>query len=304
MWERIYPFQEVKKQWDIFKVFAKVVLILQWGALFVLCPYSVLVGGFGLLSSLLLVGRVLHVFWIFWASLGWVVALLRGEVPFPLFLLVLVVLLALWFTERAFFASELVESGHIFHSPYLRRKLSRFLFLLFPLGIFPVFGQPSFRRSMLVLGALALLLEILRFGSPQFKDILRPFFRKSGREEEAETVSGVTLLLMGSAITALFPGRAGPLGVTLLVVGDGWASLAGQRWGKTFWREGKSWVGSFACVLASSMGALLLFPELVLTPVRLVAISLFAGLAEGAFRGVWDNFFMGPLIALAFCLLE
>lgn len=292
------------RKWNVFNVFLKVILVLLWGLLFAVCPYAVLVVGFGLLSSLLLVGHDLCFLWLFWGSVGWVLAFFRGYASFLLFLVILVVFVGSCVMEKALFSSELAEASRLFLSPYRCRKLLRFLFLLFPLGVFPVFGRTSFRVLLLVLGIIALGLEFLRFASREWKELLRSVFRRTGRPEEEETVSGVSLFLIGSALTALFPGRAGPIGITLLIVGDGWASLVGRRWGKIFWRKGKSCAGSLACVIASCIGALLIFPDLFFDPVRLLVLSIVSGIAEGAFRGAWDNLFMGPLVAFAFCLLE
>ena len=82
------------------------------------------------------------------------------------------------------------------------------------------------------------------------------------------------------------------------------ASLVGRRWGRWFWRPGKSGLGTVACLLASGAAALLVVPELWLEPDKLAILMMVSAFAEASFRGGWDNLFIGPAVALAFCLLQ
>lgn len=241
---------------------------------------------------------------LFWTWASWLVAFAYGNagvLPVACAWGGLVVAVRLWsgLSPRGLWCC-----GRVLRDPYLRRKGLRFLFLFFPLVIFPLFGPSVFRSLLLALAVMAFTVEVGRSLSTGMAGMLAPIFKNLGRPSEASSVSGVTLFLMGSGLTALFPGSAGPLGVTVLIAGDGLASLVGRRWGRWFWRPGKSGWGTVACLLASGTAVLLVIPELWLEPGKLAVLMMVSAFAEASFRGGWDNLFTGPAVALVFWLLQ
>ncbi len=295
---------QMRRKWTASNELCGWGLALVWLMLAVFSPYSVLLAGCGLVGTFLILDCVLAPLAVIWAGLGVLVAGGIQDLGVVVFFLSMGFLLVLVRTCSSLSLSVLTKNLPILKDPYHCRKLARFLFLVFPLGVFPLWGLEFFRRSILVMGFCALILELIRAANLTVRRGMSSFFGHLGRPSEALEISGVTLFLMGSALAVLVPGCAGPAGVTVSALGDGMASLAGRRWGRWFWMPEKSGAGTAACFLASGAALLLLFPQLSLEPGKLAALILVSGFAEALFPGKWDNLIMAPLVAVAFWLMH
>jgi len=111
---------------------------------------------------------------------------------------------------------------------------------------------------------------------------------------------------MGSAIAGLFPIPYSLISIVMLTLGDSWAVLIGQRWGKHKWLEGKSIEGSLACfAIAFASGAV--YMNLINMPIsylNLLLGAIVATIVEGLGKWLNDNLTMAPAAALAMWLFS
>jgi len=182
---------------------------------------------------------------------------------------------------------------------FVRRKLWRYMGLLFPALAYPLWGPVVFRYIVLIAGLIALILELIRRYSKSLNRILKKVFKPVGKSGEASSVSGTSYFLMGTAIAGLFPVPYSLISIVMLAFGDSWAVLVGKRWGKHQWLQGKSIEGSIACFLISfASGAV--YMNLIGIPITYLALivgAIAATVMEGLGNWINDNLSIAPIAA-------
>lgn len=191
-------------------------------------------------------------------------------------------------------------------STFVRRKLLRYLGLLFPTLAYPLWGPVVFRYIVVISGLIALTLEIMRRYWKGLNDVLRKAFRPVGKSEEAFKVSGTSYFLMGCAVAGLFPVPYSLIAILMLTLGDSWAAMVGKRWGKHMWLSGKSLEGSIACLfICLASGAVYMnLISMQISYTALVIGALAATLVEGFGNWLNDNLTMAPTSAFFMWLIS
>ncbi|NLH37693.1 MAG: phosphatidate cytidylyltransferase [Thermotogaceae bacterium] len=191
-------------------------------------------------------------------------------------------------------------------STFVRRKLLRYLGLLFPTLAYPLWGPVVFRYIVVISGLIALTLEIMRRYWKGLNDVLRKAFRPVGKSEEAFKVSGTSYFLMGCAVAGLFPVPYSLIAILMLTLGDSWAAMVGKRWGKHMWLSGKSLEGSIACLfICLASGAVYMnLISMQISYTALVVGALAATLVEGFGNWLNDNLTMAPTSAFFMWLIS
>jgi dolichol kinase len=130
------------------------------------------------------------------------------------------------------------------------RKLYHSLGGLFLLGIYYVFGSG---RAFAVYGLLfagIMIFDIARLRIPAFNRWAMQKLSSVIRPGEADTLSGSPAYVLGVALTLyLFDPLVATAAILFLVFGDVFASIVGEAWGKTKFRD-KSLEGTAAFVVA------------------------------------------------------
>lgn len=173
----------------------------------------------------------------------------------------------------------------------INRKLLHLFALLMPTGIFYIPKIPGCSDLipailLAILLAVIVAVEKLRFNHPKVNDIFRKSFSSMLRKEESGRLTGSTYLIGAALICALLF-RDAPhisfMSLTLFILGDAVAAIAGQSIGKI--RIGKKTLeGSLACFLLCVMLFFAVFPYIPMlldiwggtVPLPLVFIASFA----------------------------
>jgi len=126
----------------------------------------------------------------------------------------------------------MIESENQF-SNELKRKSFHFLSAGIPLGYY----WTNYDVAIWVIGgllAVAIVVEYARFYSRRANDLFNRFFGTMLREEEAQSYSGATFLLISSfLVVLLFHRDVAILCLLFLIFGDGMAAIVGKRFGRT-----------------------------------------------------------------------
>jgi len=130
------------------------------------------------------------------------------------------------------------------------RKLYHSLGGLFLLGIYYVFGSGRAFAVYGVLFAGIMTFDIARLRIPAFNRWAMRKLSSVIRPGEADTLSGSPTYVLGVAFTLyIFSLPVATAAILFLVFGDVFASVVGERWGKTKFRD-KSLEGTAAFVVA------------------------------------------------------
>lgn len=154
----------------------------------------------------------------------------------------------------------------------INRKLLHGLAVLIPAGIFygpGYFGAERIWACLLALCGMsfAFLVEFARLKSSSFGTWFLGLFGSMMREEEDRKLTGATHLMTGSAICSLFSLYSEPaaacafLGLTLFILGDAAAALAGKGVGRIK-LGGKTLEGTLGCFLTCVLLSVCVFPNL------------------------------------------
>lgn len=174
----------------------------------------------------------------------------------------------------------------------LSRKLLRFLGLVFPLAIFPRWGIWAYRICLFIPAVILAFLEAARALGHEDVSILGRLLSPIAREREGRGFFGFSAWFWGAALASLAPGGIGPAVTTMGTLCDPWASMAGSAWGGRRTVLGKTWAGSWACLLASvGTGAsfVMLFPWTGVSFLQVVVVSAAMTAAERYSPGEYDN---------------
>ena len=151
----------------------------------------------------------------------------------------------------------------------INRKLLHLVALIIPAGIYylPLLtGLPAWVPPV-ILGILLLIslsIEVLRQNFPGFQKKYKRLFGKMLREAENKQVTGATYIIAGSFVCAVIFIHAPHISfitLTLFILGDAVASLAGMRFGR-FKVLNKTIEGSLACFSLCLILSTILFPRL------------------------------------------
>ncbi|MBP8658135.1 MAG: glycerol-3-phosphate acyltransferase [Fervidobacterium sp.] len=221
---------------------------------------------------------------------------------------ILTVVMAVWLIVRGWnnLKRSYSYAREALQSTFVRRKLLRYLGLLFPTLAYPLWGPVVFRYIVVISGLIALTLEIMRRYWKGLNDVLRKAFRPVGKSEEAFKVSGTSYFLMGCAVAGLFPVPYSLIAILMLTLGDSWAAMVGKRWGKHMWLSGKSLEGSIACLfICLASGAVYMnLISMQISYTALVIGALAATLVEGFGNWLNDNLTMAPTSAFFMWLIS
>lgn len=113
---------------------------------------------------------------------------------------------------------------------------------------------PPFAARALLLAAalLALAVDLLRLRVPAVQRRFHTALGHMLRPGELHTLTGATTLAVGAALAALlFPGRIAAIGILYAALGDAAAALVGRRFGRRYYRPGRSIEGTIAFFAAT-----------------------------------------------------
>lgn len=112
---------------------------------------------------------------------------------------------------------------------------------------------PALRNGVLLLAAVAMLAEAARAALPPVRAAIARLVGPLFRSHERRGILGATWLAIAMGLAALLlPSRSAIVAIWAAAVGDAAAALAGRAFAR---REGKSLVGSFACLVTTAAGA-------------------------------------------------
>ena len=186
----------------------------------------------------------------------------------------------------------------------LKRKVAHLSFIVLPLDLlYEVLPWPRSHREwtvlLLVLTAIAVLVDTLRLRERRVRRLFREFFGGIIREHEEHAPLGSTYLVLSALLAVgLFPPRMAAAAIGFTVLGDGFAAIVGRAWGRTrvFAKTAEGALGGLVACLAwaafmagtgwlpwwvAAVGALVAsLAELLPIPLDdNLAITLFAGYA-------------------------
>jgi diacylglycerol kinase (CTP) len=154
------------------------------------------------------------------------------------------------------------------------------------------------RAALTTATLLALVVEILRFRSSQFRAAFEAAFSPLLRSHEHRGLSGATWLALSmSAVLWLAPPAAAIAALWAAAVGDAAAAIVGRsvaRWRATS-HDGKSLVGSIAAFAATALGVYWLTPA---SPVVAAALGAIAAAAEKPSWSLDDNARVAAAVAI------
>jgi acyl-phosphate glycerol 3-phosphate acyltransferase len=221
---------------------------------------------------------------------------------------VLTIILVAWLFIKGWenLKSAFQEVKEPLKDSFVRRKIWRYMGLLFPGLAYPLWGPVAFRYIVVIAGLIALSLELIRKYSKSINEFLKKIFKPTGKSEEAHKISGTSYFLMGSAIAGLFSVPYSLISIVMLAMGDSWAVLVGKKWGKHQWLKGKSVEGSLACFFISFVSGVV-YMNLIGLPISYMSLivgALSATVVEGFGNLLNDNLTMAPIAAFFMWLVN
>lgn len=180
----------------------------------------------------------------------------------------------------------------------LSRKGIHLASSVFPLSWGLGLVEPVVVKTALAVGfAIAVALEIGRRRVPVVARVFDRFFGGMLREHEAHGLTGATWILAAMLLCALvLPERAALCALWAGVVGDAAAALVGRALASRAAREGKTYVGSVACALASAIGPWWIAAA---SPLAALGIGVAAAIAERPRLAIDDNARVAVVAGLA-----
>ena len=171
------------------------------------------------------------------------------------------------------------------------RKVIRFLSLVIPLSYF-YWGKITTICFTLILSAIFFVLSL-----PPFRQKLGFLFKKQ------EKISGYLLFLLAALITIIFfPKEVAILALVCASLGDNFAGILGELFGRKQLVDQKSLEGSVACFTSCFLAGIILNSLLDLPVAALFVASGVATLTE-LFSGNYDNLIIAPLVALSLSII-
>jgi dolichol kinase len=150
------------------------------------------------------------------------------------------------------------------------------------------------RNGTLLLAGVAMLAEAARAALPPVRAAIGRLVGALFRPHEWRGVLGATWLALAMGLAALLlPSRAAIVAIWAAAVGDAAAALIGRTFAR---REGKSSIGSLACLAATAAGAMWLASA---TPAAALAIGAAAAVAERPRLPLDDNLRVAAAAGLA-----
>jgi dolichol kinase len=168
------------------------------------------------------------------------------------------------------------------------RKAIHFAMIVLPLGILylPV---EVFRRSLMVVGALLLVIDLVKIHHPKLRSYFTAFFGHLIRRHEHAEITGSTYMIVSALLASyLFDREVAAASLVFLIVGDTLAAIVGKAWGRTRICGAKTLEGFLAGLLSSFVAATLLVPDLSLFQTAVAALT--ASIIEILPIPVDDNF--------------
>ncbi len=171
------------------------------------------------------------------------------------------------------------------------RKLIRFLSLAIPLLYFWL------SKTDLLYFVFFLLLVFLILSLPLFRKKLSFLYKKN------EGISGYVLFLLAALFTIIFfEKEIAILALVFSSLGDNFAVILGQTFGKKRILARKTLAGSTACFASCFLAGVCLLPSLQFSLIQIAIPSFIATLTE-LVSGRYDNLTIAPLTALSLFLL-
>jgi dolichol kinase len=177
-------------------------------------------------------------------------------------------------------------------------------------------GLSRFQSVVLLASALGfnLMVETLRLKNPKFNEAVFRVWAPFARQCEKNRMSGIPFYVGATLfVVAAFPKEIAALSILLLAWGDPVASLFGILFGDLGprFKNGKSWIGTLAGVLMSTLVASVFLALYPLKPLEYVIVVLVAGIAGGTAEllpvDVDDNFLIpvvsGSVLTLTYFFL-
>ncbi|MBI5573124.1 MAG: hypothetical protein HY919_01045 [Elusimicrobia bacterium] len=126
----------------------------------------------------------------------------------------------------------------------MKRKISHWFILLVPFFYIFFLSREMILLLLAIAMSVVIIFELLRLKNEKLNQKLLKIFDGIYRETEAKNVSTLIFTLSGMFFTILFfEKEIALLAIFFLTFGDGFAALAGEKYGKHKVFGKKSWVG-------------------------------------------------------------
>jgi dolichol kinase len=148
----------------------------------------------------------------------------------------------------------------------LNRKIVHLCSLVFPLAYRYIIGFENRHIAIFVVAffaALMLLFEVLRFKNASFRKVFNFVFKLALREKEGHKPTGAIFVLTSFLVCiVLFPPLIAFYAMAFLSIGDSFAAIVGQKFGKhRFKNSNRTLEGSIACFFSILLFGLLTMPS-------------------------------------------
>lgn len=129
-------------------------------------------------------------------------------------------------------------------TPEAKRKISHWFILLVPFFYICFLSKETVLLLLAIVMSIVIIFELLRLKNEKLNQKLLKIFDGIYRETEAKNVSTLIFTLSGMFFTVFFfEKEIALLAIFFLTFGDGFAALAGEKYGKHKIFGKKSWIG-------------------------------------------------------------
>ena len=175
------------------------------------------------------------------------------------------------------------------------------------ISILVVYHNLSYQNAIqlsFVMTAAILIFDFLRLKTKFFSDVAHRTFRRVMRENEMNSWSATTHLMLGvTTVILIFPREVATLAVGMLAFGDPISSIVGVLYGKDKILGNKSLQGTMAGFAICTIVAGLFYYSKGLMLDRIVLVSILSGLIGAISElipvGKMDDNFSFPILAAA-----
>lgn len=187
------------------------------------------------------------------------------------------------------------------------RKVLHLLVAVFPVVALQL-GRPLVLAICTPIAVLAVSADVFRGRNEAFESFIQRWFgfmmRQSERAEDGRVViNGATWVLVSFVLVVLlFPLRLSAAGFFLFIIGDAFAALFGQRFGRHRWPGSTRTIEGTTAFIISGVLAASIFPGL--TPVSCIPAVVLGAAAEVLPGPLNDNVRVPIVIAAALFTLE
>lgn len=188
---------------------------------------------------------------------------------------------------------------------YLLRKLYRFLGLIFPI-FYIIFTKKVALVFLSIVTVIFVFVDIIRLRKPSVNKWICQYLRWIWSEKEKNRISGTTYFLISVlTIILLFPKNIAITACFFSTIGDAFAGLIGNRFGKVKLVNNKTLEGSISFFIACLIvGYFLNLSRIELSLENILIGSLSGAITEQISIKIDDNFTIALVVAIVLFLIK